>query len=77
MIDILLTSFGKELAFVFFLVAAFVFSYLARLTIFQELDYYEIKYTPRTKKRTLWIIYFNLLAVSIWLHILQRLLSRL
>jgi len=77
MIDILLTSFSKELAFVLFLVAAFVFSYLTRLTIFQELDYYKIKYTPRTKKRTLWLIYFNLLAVSLWLHILQRLLSRL
>lgn len=37
MIDMLLTSLGKELAFVLFLVATFVFAYLARLTIFQEL----------------------------------------
>ena len=77
MIEAMFETYGKELAFIFFLLASFLFAYLTRLTIFQELDYYEIKYTPRTKKRTLWVIYFNLIAVSLWLHILQRLLSRL
>ena len=75
--NIILTEWSREFAFFLFFAAIFVFSYLARLTIFNELDYYEIKYTPKTKKRTLWLIYFNLLAVSLWLHILQRLLSRL
>jgi hypothetical protein len=75
--EILLTEWGKAFALFVFFGATFVFSFLARMAIFKELDYYEIKYTQKTKKRTLWLIYFNLLAVSLWLHILQRLLSRL
>lgn len=73
----LLNEWGKEFAFLLFFAAAFVFSYLARQTIFNELDYYGIKYTPKTKIRTLWLIYFNLITVSFWLHILQRLISRM
>lgn len=72
----LIPPLGKELSFVLFLIAAFAFSWLARTTIFNELDYYEIKYTPKTKRRTLWLIYFNIIAVSFWLLIFQHLLSR-
>jgi hypothetical protein len=75
--EVLLTEWDSAFAFFIYLGVTFVFSFLARITLFKELDYYEIKYTQQTKKRTLWLIYFNLLAVSLWLHILQRLLSRL
>lgn len=75
--ETLLVVWGKEFSLFMFFVASFIFSYLARITIFKELDYYEIKYTPQTKKRTLWLIYFNLIAISLWLNILQRLLLRL
>jgi hypothetical protein len=77
MIYTILIEWGKELSLFLFIAAAFLFSFLARITIFRELDYYEIKYTPKTKQRTLWLIFFNLLTVSLWLHILQRLFSRL
>ena len=39
----------KEFSLFLFIAAAFLFSFLARITIFRELDYHEIKYTPKTK----------------------------
>jgi hypothetical protein len=74
MIDFIGISTSKELVFFLFLFAAFVFSFFLRAIIFHELDYYEIKYTQRTKRRTLWLIYVNLIGISFWLHVLHRLL---
>lgn len=59
--------------FIAFLIASFIFSFFVRKAIFQELDYFEIKYTSITKKRALWVIYFNLIIFILWIRILWRL----
>lgn len=60
----------EELFFIAFLIASFIFSFFVRKAIFQELDYFEIKYTSITKKRALWVIYFNLIIFILWIRIL-------
>ena len=75
--NIVFTEWDRALVLFIFFVVTFLFSFLAHGTIFKELDYYEIKYTSKTKKRTLWFIFLNLSAAALWLHVLLRLLSRL
>lgn len=75
--NIVFTEWDRALVLFIFFVVTFLFSFLAHSTIFNELDYYEIKYTQKTKKRTLWFIFFTLASVTLWLHVLLRLLSRL
>lgn len=75
--NIVITEWDRALVLFIFFVVTFLFSFLAHRTIFNELDYYEIKYTQKTKKRTLWFIFFTLVSVTLWLHVLLRLLSRL
>lgn len=75
--NIVFAEWDKALVLLIFFVFIFIFSFLSRITIFNELDYYEIKYTQKTKKRTLWLIFFSLSSVALWWHILQRLLLRL
>ena len=55
----------------------FVFSLLFWKTLFAELDVHEVKYTKKLKKRSLWLIFSNLLLLIIWWRVLQQLLSRL
>ena len=75
--NIVFTEWDKALVYLVIFVVAFLFSFLAWKTIFNELDYYEVKYTHKTKKRTLWLIYFSLVSTTLWFHALQLLLSRL
>lgn len=55
----------------------FVFSYFTWFGIFKELDIHEVKYTKKIKRRSLWLIFSNLLLLIIWGRLLQLLLSRL
>lgn len=55
----------------------FIFSFFASKRIFHELDMCEIKYPPKLKKRSLWLIFSSLLSIIIWLRVLQQLLSLL
>jgi len=59
------------------IVATFVFSFFVWRKLFIELDLHEIKYTEKIKRRSLWLIFFNLLSLIIWWHVLQLLLSQL
>lgn len=75
--NIVFTEWDKALVYLIIFIVAFIFSFFVWKTIFNELDYYEIKYTNKTKKRTLWLIYFSLISATLWFHALQLLLSRL
>ena len=75
--NIVFTECDKALVYLVIFVVTFLVSFFAWKTIFNELDYYEVKYTNKTKKRTLWLIYFSLVSVTLWFHALQLLLSRL
>lgn len=75
--NIVFTEWDRALVYLAIFVVAFLFSFLVWKTIFNELDYHEIKYTKKTKRRTLWLIYFCLVSVTLWGHALQLLLSRL
>lgn len=55
----------------------FVFSFLFWKTLFYELDILEIKYTAKIKKRSLWLIFSNLLLFIVWVRVLHLLMSRL
>lgn len=77
LMEIVFTEGCKAFVLLIFFVVTFLFSFLVQRTIFNELDYYEIKYTLKTKKRTLWFIFFILASVTLWLHVILRLLSRL
>ncbi|KIA76190.1 hypothetical protein DB43_AR00050 [Parachlamydia acanthamoebae] len=48
--NIVFTEWDKALVLLIFFVFIFIFSFLSRITIFNELDYYEIKYTQKQKK---------------------------
>ncbi len=74
---IVFTEWDKALVYLVIFVVTFLFSFLAWKTIFNELDYHGIKYTKKTKQRTLWLIYFSLVSATLWLHVLQQLLLRL
>ena len=75
--NIVFKEWDIALVYLVIFVVTFLFSFLAWKTIFNELDYYEIKYTKKTKQRTLWLIYFSLVSATLWLYVLQRLLFRL
>lgn len=75
--NIVFTEWDRALVYLGIFVITFLFSFLAWKTIFNELDYHEIKYTKQTKQRTLWLIYFSLVSTTLWLYALQQLLSRL
>lgn len=55
----------------------FVFSFLIWRTLFDELDVHEVKYTTKLKRRSLWLIFSNLLLLILWWRVFQLLLSRL
>jgi hypothetical protein len=59
------------------MVLSFVFSWLTWFGIFKELDIHEVKYTQKLKRRSLWVIYANLLLLITWSRVLHLLLSRL
>lgn len=75
--NIVFTEWDRALVYLVIAVVTFLFSFLAWKTIFNELDYHEIMYTKKTKKRTLWLIYFSLVSATLWLHVLQQLFLRL
>ncbi len=75
--NIVFTEWDNALVYLLIFVACFVFAFFSWITIFRELDYYEIKYTSKTKRRTLWLIFSSLVSATLWLRILQLLLSRL
>lgn len=75
--QIIFTEWDRAFVYLVIFVVTFLFSFLTWKTIFNEFDYYEIKYTKKTKKRTLWLIYFSLVSATLWLHVLQQLLLRL
>lgn len=74
---IVFTEWDRAFVYLAILLVIFIFSFLAWKTIFNEIDYHEIKYTQKTKQRTLWLIYFSLVSVTLWWYVLQQLLSRL
>ena len=75
--NIVFTEWDNAFVYLILFIVTFVISFLTWKTIFRELDYYEIKYTIKTKQRALWLIYSSLISVTLWWHVLQRLLSRL
>ncbi len=75
--SIVFTEWDRTLVYLVIFVVTFLFSFLAWKTIFNELDYHEIRYTKKTKQRTLWLIYFSLVSAILWWYVLQQLLSRL
>ena len=75
--NIVFTEWDRALVYLAIFAVTFLISLFFWAITFQELDYFEIKYTKKTKRRVLWLIYFNLIAAILWLHVLLRLLSRL
>lgn len=75
--NIVFTEWNRALIYLTILVLVLVFSMLIHKTLFNELDYYEVKYTRKTKMRTLWLIYSGLISITLWSHVLQLLLDRL
>ena len=75
--NIVFTEWDRILVYIVIFVVIFLFSLFAWKIIFNEIDYYEIKYTKKTKQRTLWLLYFSLVSTTLWLHVLQQLLLRL
>lgn len=75
--NIVITEWHGALVLLGIFLVIFMISWLAWKTIFRELDYYEIKYTPKTKRRTLWLIFSSLVSATLWLHVLRLLLSLL
>lgn len=61
----------------FLIFIVFGFSLAFWMKLFNELDYYEIKYTKQTKKRTLWLIFGNLLSLIVLFYIVQSAFLRL
>jgi hypothetical protein len=57
--------------------ATFCFSFFVWKMLFLELDIYGVNYTKKIKRRSLWLIFSNLLSLIIWWRVLQLLLSRL
>lgn len=57
--------------------ATFCFSFFVWKMLFLELDIHGVKYTNKLKRRSLWLIFSNLLSLIIWWRVLQLLLSRL
>lgn len=55
----------------------FLFSFFTWLCLFKELDIHEVKYTKKLKRRSLWLIFSNLLSLILWWRVLQLLLLRL
>ena len=60
--NIVFTESDKALVYLVIFAFIFLFSFLIWKTIFNELDYYEVKYAKKTKQRTLWLIYFSLVS---------------
>lgn len=52
--NIIITEWHGALVLLGIFLVIFMISWLVWKTIFRELDYYEIKYTLKTKTRTLW-----------------------
>ncbi|PJD94706.1 MAG: hypothetical protein CK425_10705 [Parachlamydia sp.] len=75
--NIVFTDLDRAWVYLAILFFTFAFSFFVWVKLFAELDYHEIKYTIKTKKRTLWVIYFNLVSLIIWWQVLQLLLSLL
>lgn len=75
--NIIITEWHGALVLLGIFLVIFMISWLSWKTIFRELDYYEIKYTPKTKQRTLWLIFSSLTSATLWLHVLRLLLSLL
>lgn len=59
------------------ILATFVFSFFVWKMLFLELDIHGVNYTKKIKRRSLWLIFSNLLSLIIWWRVLQLLLSRL
>lgn len=59
------------------ILATFIFSFFVWKMLFLELDINDVNYTNKIKKRSLWLIFLNLLSLIIWWRVLQLLLSRL
>jgi len=55
----------------------FVFSFFTWFCLFKELDIHEVKYTKKLKRRSLWLIFSNLLLLIVWGRALHLLLLRL
>ncbi|GAB4233048.1 MAG: hypothetical protein Tsb0021_11870 [Chlamydiales bacterium] len=49
--NIIFTEWNRILIYLIIFVVTFLFSFLAWKTIFNELDYYEVKYTKKNKKK--------------------------
>ena len=73
----IITEWHEAFVLLGILLTLFIISWTAWTTIFRELDYYEIKYTLKTKRRTLWLIFSSLVSATLWLRILYLLLSLL
>jgi hypothetical protein len=75
--DIKFTGLENVPTYLAIIVATSVFSFFSWKILFLELDAHEIKYTKKIKRRSLWLIFFNLLSLIVWWRIFQLLLSRL
>lgn len=52
----------------------FIFSLAFYETLFAMLNYFEIKYEKRTKRKILWLIFYGLLSLATYFYLLQLLL---
>ncbi len=62
------------IALLFIPIICFVFSLCFWQSLFRELDYFEIKYTQKTKRRALLIIFGNLTSLIMFLYVVSALL---
>jgi hypothetical protein len=72
-----MTGFENVPTYLAIILATFVFSFFVWKMLFLELDVYDVHYTKKIKRRSLWLIFSNLLSLIIWWRVLQLLLSRL
>jgi hypothetical protein len=75
--DVWSIDWSEMFPYFFVLFATFGAAFCLWTAVFSELDYYEIKYTRKTKRRTLLVIWSNLFLIIIWFNVIRKAVASL